>query len=184
MRSAVNMLYASALGRTSLAGEQVHTSQKDERISIFSLVTAVFSNAPDEKLMNIARDVDEIPEVVEQWVEGSVHTLADPRAMGRAYRSLARADEYIGNTYRHQYYTLWRYATALMLLGVADASGGKGIHTRILPRNAGRKCRRQKNKKQSVIQCFHALLPQCSSPRRPSARKYPGHHHAPCGARS
>jgi replication factor C large subunit len=133
MRSAVNMLYASALGRTSLTGEQVHTSQKDSRVSIFSLVTAVFSNVPDEKLMSIARDVDEIPEVVEQWVEGSVHTLADPRAMGRAYSSLARADEYIGNTYRRQYHTLWRYATALMLLGVADASGGKGIHTRILP---------------------------------------------------
>ncbi|MFY9800934.1 MAG: replication factor C large subunit, partial [Methanoregula sp.] len=30
-------------------------------------------------------------------------------------------------------HTLWRYATALMLLGVADAAGGKGIHTRIMP---------------------------------------------------
>ncbi len=31
--------------------------------------------------------------------------------------------EYLGYTYRRQYYTLWRYATALMLLGVADATG-------------------------------------------------------------
>lgn len=161
MRSAVNMLYASALGRTSLAGEQVHTSQKDERISIFSLVTAVFSNAPDEKLMNIARDVDEIPEVVEQWVEGSVHTLADPRAMGRAYSSLARADEYIGNTYRRQYHTLWRYATALMLLGVADASGGKGIHTRILPPERWQKmstAKKQKAIRNAVLSRFASSM--------------------------
>ena len=28
---------------------------------------------------------------------------------------------------------LWRYATAVMLLGFADAAAGKGIHTRIMP---------------------------------------------------
>jgi len=133
MRSAVNMLYASAIGRQSLAGEDVHTSQKDERVSIFSLVTAVFGRATDEELMRLSRDVDEFPEDIEQWVEGSIHTITDPAALGRAYRSLSRADEYSGYTYRRQYYTLWRYATAVLLLGVADASGGKGIHSRILP---------------------------------------------------
>jgi len=133
LRSAVNMLYASAIGRNSLAGEEVHTSQKDERISIFSLVTAVFSKASDEELMRIAREVDDTPEVVEQWVEGSVHILADLNAEVQAYRSLARADEYLGYTFRRQYHTLWRYATAMMILGMADVSGGKGIHTRILP---------------------------------------------------
>jgi replication factor C large subunit len=111
--------------------------------------------------MNIARDVDEIPEVVEQWVEGSVHTLADPRAMGRAYSSLARADEYIGNTYRRQYHTLWRYATALMLLGVADASGGKGIHTRILPPERWQKmstAKKQKAIRNAVLSRFASSM--------------------------
>src|SRR5512137_1282069 len=51
----------------------------------------------------------------------------------RAYRYLSRADEYLGYTYRRQYHTLWRYATAIMLLGVADAAEGKGIHARIMP---------------------------------------------------
>jgi replication factor C large subunit len=161
MRSAVNMLYASALGRTSLADEQVHTSQKDERVSIFSLVTAVFSRASDEELVKTAREVDEIPEKVEQWIEGSVHTLTDPRAIGQAYRSLARADEYIGNTYRRQYHTLWRYATALMLLGVADASGGKGIHTRILPPERWQKmsiAKKQKAIRNLVLSRFAASM--------------------------
>ena len=102
VRSAVNMLYASAIGRTSLPGEQVHTSQKDERVSIFSLVTAVFGKATDEELMETARNVDDTPEDIVQWVEGSVHTLTDLDAVRRAYRSLARADEYIGYTYRRQ----------------------------------------------------------------------------------
>ena len=161
MRSAVNMLYASALGRTSLVDEQVHTSQKDERVSIFSLVTAVFSRASDEELVKTAREVDEIPEKVEQWIEGSVHTLTDPRAMIQAYRSLARADEYIGNTYRRQYHTLWRYATALMLLGVADASGGKGIHTRILPPERWQKmsiAKKQKAIRNLVLSRFAASM--------------------------
>jgi len=167
VRSAVNMLYASAIGRTSLTGEQVHTSQKDERVSIFSLVTAVFGKATDEELMKTARDVDDTPEDIVQWVEGSVHTLTDPDAVRRAYCSLARADEYIGYTYRRQYYTLWRYATAVMILGVAEASGGKGIHTRILPPERWQKmstAKKQKAIRASVLSRLAATmqLPQAT----------------------
>jgi replication factor C large subunit len=133
IRSAVNMLYASAIGRDRLDDEQVHTSQKDERVSIFSLISALFGKTPDEELMRLSYDVDDTPETIEQWVEGSVHLITDMPAQERAYRHLSRADEYLGYTYRRQYHTLWRYATAVMLLGVADAAGGKGIHTRIMP---------------------------------------------------
>jgi replication factor C large subunit len=133
VRSAVNMLYAAAIGRKTLGDDQVHTSQKDERVSIFSLITALFGKTTDEELMRLSYDVDDTPETIAQWVEGSVHQIADPNRVAQAYRCLSRADEYLGYTYRRQYYTLWRYATALMLLGVADAAGGKGIHARILP---------------------------------------------------
>jgi replication factor C large subunit len=83
--------------------------------------------------MRLSYDLDDTPETVEQWVEGNMHLLSSPSAVAKGYRSLSRADEYLGYTYRRQYHTLWRYATALMLLGVADAAGGKGIHTRIMP---------------------------------------------------
>jgi len=167
LRSAVNMLYASAIGRSSLAGEDVHTSQKDERVSIFSLVTAVFGKATDEELIRISRDVDDTPEDIEQWVEGNVHTLADPAALSRAYHSLARADEYLGLTYRRQYHTLWRYATAVMLLGVADAAGGKGIHARIQPPERWQKmsgAKKQKAIRASVLSRLSAAmqLPQAT----------------------
>jgi replication factor C large subunit len=133
IRSAVNMLYASAIGRDRLEDLQVHTSQKDERVSIFSLITAIFHTTPDDELMRLSYDVDDTPETIEQWIDGNVHLLPTPSAVAEGYRHLSRADEYLGYTYRRQYYTLWRYATAVMLLGVADAAGGKGIHTRIMP---------------------------------------------------
>jgi replication factor C large subunit len=133
IRSAVNMLYASAIGRTSLEDSGVHTSQKDERVSIFSLISALFGKSTDSELLRLSYDVNDTPETIEQWVEGSVHFLPDAKAIALAYRHLARADEYLGYTYRRQYHTLWRYATAIMLLGTADAAGGKGIHARIMP---------------------------------------------------
>jgi replication factor C large subunit len=133
MRSAVNMLYASAIGRDRLEDLQVHTSQKDERVSIFSLISAIFHTTTDAELMQLSYNVDDTPETIEQWVEGNVHLLPTPSAVASGYRALSRADEYLGYTYRRQYHTLWRYATAVMLLGVADAAGGKGIHTRIMP---------------------------------------------------
>jgi len=133
IRSAVNMLYASAIGRTTLSDDQVHTSQKDERASVFTLITALFGKTTDEELMRLSWEVDDTPETIEQWVEGSVHLIPDNSGAGRAYRCLSRADEYLGYTYRRQYHTLWRYATAIMLLGVADAAGAKGLHSRIMP---------------------------------------------------
>ena len=133
IRSAVNMLYASAIGRDTLGDDQIHTSQKDERVSIFTLITALFGKTPDEDLMRLSWEVDDTPETIEQWVEGSVHLIPDLSNMEMAYRYLSRADEYLGYTYRRQYHTLWRYATAIMLLGVADAAGAKGLHSRIMP---------------------------------------------------
>jgi replication factor C large subunit len=127
------MLYASAIGRSALSDDQVHTSQKDERASVFTLITALFGKTTDGELMRLSREVDDTPETIEQWVEGSVHLIPDYSGAGRAYRCLSRADEYLGYTYRRQYHTLWRYATAIMLLGVADAAGAQGLHSRIMP---------------------------------------------------
>jgi replication factor C large subunit len=133
IRSAVNILYASAIGRDTLEDDGIHTSQKDERVSIFTLITALFQKTPDAELMRLSREVEDTPDTIEQWVEGSVHLIPDISRTELAYRYLSRADEYLGYTYRRQYHTLWRYATAIMLLGVADAAGGKGLHTRITP---------------------------------------------------
>ncbi len=147
VRSAVNILYAAAIGRQRLDDTQVHTSQKDERISIFSLISAMASKARDEDLLRLSREVDDSPETIEQWIEGNINLLVGDTALRGAYRHLARADEYLGYTYRRQYHTLWRYANAVMLLGVADMAAGEGVHTRIMPPARWRKMASAKKQK-------------------------------------
>jgi replication factor C large subunit len=172
IRSAVNMLYASAIGRTTLDGDQVHTSQKDERVSIFSLIMALFGKTPDTELMRLSREVDDTPETIEQWVEGSVHLISDPAGTELAYRYLSRADEYLGNTYRRQYHTLWRYATAIMLLGVADAAGGKGIHTRIMPPERWQKMSTAKKQKSIRVSTLNKVAGMMHMPQNTLREQY------------
>lgn len=174
IRSAVNMLYASAIGRDELDDSQVHTSQKDERVSIFALITALFARTRDEDLMRLSYDVDDTPETIGQWVEGSLRQIPDPSAQARAYASLARADEYLGNTYRRQYHTLWRYATALMLLGVADAAGGKGIHARIMPPERWQKMATAKKQKVIRLAALNKVAAEMHIPQSTLREEYLG----------
>lgn len=174
IRSAVNMLYASAIGRTTLDDDQVHTSQKDERVSIFTLITALFGRTPDEELMRLSREVDDTPETIEQWVEGSVHLIPDNSGTELAYRYLSRADEYLGYTYRRQYHTLWRYATAIMLLGVADATGGKGLHARIMPPERWQKMSTAKKQKSIRISTLNKVAGMMHIPQNTLREHYLG----------
>jgi len=174
IRSAVNMLYASAIGRTTLGDDQVHTSQKDERVSIFTLITALFGRTPDEELMRLSWEVDDTPETIEQWVEGSVHLIPDAAGTELAYRYLSRADEYLGNTYRRQYHTLWRYATAIMLLGVADAAGGKGLHARIMPPERWQKMSTAKKQKSIRVSTLNKVAGMMHMPQNTLREQYLG----------
>ena len=147
MRAAVNMLYAAAIGKEHLATGDVHTSAKDQRSTIFELVGAVFSGRRDADLLRMAVEVEDTPDTIEQWLEGSIDQMPDHASRTKGYACLARADEYIGRPYRRQYYTLWRYANAVMLLGVADAAGGHGIHGRIMPPSRWQKMGASKKQK-------------------------------------
>ncbi|WP_165074835.1 replication factor C large subunit [Methanogenium sp. MK-MG] len=133
MRSAINSLQAAAIGTDHVGSHDVHTSQKDERTSIFELITAIHSGADDDRLLRYAREVDDTPDTIEQWIGESVTAVKGTGEKAYAYRTLAAADRFIGRTYRRQYYTLWKYASALMVMGPAEAAGGKGIHARIMP---------------------------------------------------
>jgi replication factor C large subunit len=172
IRSAVNMLYASAIGRDTINDAQVHTSQKDERVSIFSLISALFAKTSDEELLRLSYDVDDTPETIEQWVEGNLGQISDPTAVARAYQHLSRADEYLGNTYRRQYHTLWRYATAVMLLGVADAAGGKGIHARIMPPERWQKMSTAKKQKAIRITLLNKIAGSMHIPQSTLREEY------------
>lgn len=172
VRSAVNMLYASAIGREKIDDSQVHTSQKDERASVFTLISAIFSKIPDEDLMRLSREVEDTPESIEQWIEGNLFLMNDPVAFSQAYRCLARADEYLGWTYRRQYHTLWRYASAIMLLGVADAAGGKGVHARIMSPERWQKMAGARKQKSIRIALLNKLAGAMHIPQNTLREKY------------
>ncbi len=131
MRAAITMLQAAAIGRQALVEADLSSSKKDRRSTVFDLVAAIFGKTGGEDLMKISYEVDETPDTLAQWIEANIGQISEGNRVSRAYQYLARSDEYIGLTYRHQYYTLWRYATLLMVLGVSEAAGGSGIHTRI-----------------------------------------------------
>jgi replication factor C large subunit len=155
------MLYAAAVGRTNLEMQDINSSQKDERSTIFQLITSIFSGRRDDDLIAQSADVGDTPDVVLQWVEGNLPTLGDHRLVDQAYHCLARADEYIGLTYRRQFYTLWRYANAVMLLGVADAAGGRGVHARLGPPPRWKRMgssRRQKEVRGGLLRKISARL--------------------------
>lgn len=147
MRAAVNMLYAAAIGRDRLLASDIHTSTKDERSTIFELVGAVFASRKDSDLLRMVMEVEDTPDTVEQWLEGNMDHVPDLPSRTRGYAYLARADEYIGRTYQRQYYTLWRYANAVMLLGVAEAAGGRGVRGRIMPPSRWQKMGASKKQK-------------------------------------
>ncbi|HUH79283.1 MAG TPA: replication factor C large subunit [Methanoregula sp.] len=174
VRSAVNMLYASAIGRDRIDDAQVHTSQKDERVSIFSLISATFAKTTDRELMRLSREVEDTPETVEQWLEGSIPLLRDAASMAAAYRNLARADEYLGYTYRRQYHTLWRYAGAIMLLGTADAAGGAGIHARIMPPERWQKMAAARKQKAIRVALLNKVAGMMNIPQNTLREEYLG----------
>jgi len=155
MRSAINMLYASAIGREDVEEADVHTAQKDERATMFDLIAAIFSGKPDADLIRLNRAVEDTPDTAVQWIEGNLHVLKDPDRAARAYAAVSRADEWIGLTYRRQYYALWKYASAMMIIGVKEAAGGAGIHERIMPPARWKRmggARKQKAVRTSVMQ--------------------------------
>ena len=154
LRSAINSIQAAAIGAAHVGSGDVHTSQKDERTSIFELIKAIHSGADDDTLLRYAREVDGTPDTIEQWIEESMATVTGTEEKAYAYQTLATADRFIGRTYRRQYYTLWKYASALMVMGSAEAAGGKGIHARIMPPGRWRKMgtgRKQKTLRNGIM---------------------------------
>ncbi len=157
IRSAVTMLYAATIGRTGLQEDELSTSRKDNRSTIFDLVAATLHQKPIRPLTDIAFEVDETPDTELQWIEGNLLLMKDQAAICKAYQAISRSDEYLGRTFRNQYYTLWRYATANMLLGVNDAVSGPGGYMKIMPPQRWRRMSTAKRQKSARGQLLSRL---------------------------
>jgi replication factor C large subunit len=156
LRSAINMLHAASAGDNVGAGA-VATSSKDERSTIFDLVSAAFKEKDDKKLMAVSFEIPDTPDATEQWLEDNLPSIKDPADMALGYRYISKADEFLGDTFRRQYYTLWRYAGAVMLIGTAVASKGEGVSGRISPPSRWGKMYRAKKQKALRNSLFRTL---------------------------
>ena len=154
LRASINMLQGASSGRDRVSGADVVSSPKDDRVSIFDLILSLFKGREDAALLAEAQAADEPPDTVLQWIEGNLVHLPDPGSMALAYRWVSRADEYLGLTLRRQYYSLWRYANAVMLLGSSLAAGGRGVRARLMPPARWRRIsgyRRQRAIRESLL---------------------------------
>ncbi|MDR0439341.1 MAG: replication factor C large subunit [Methanocalculaceae archaeon] len=154
MRSAVNMLFASTTGKTSIVSNDINISQKDERASIFDLVAGVYAGASEKKIQKYSHECEEKPDTVMQWIEEFASTITNQNQRRGAYTALSRADVYLGRTMRRQYYALWRYATSMMTSGVAKEFVGARFHHKIMPPTRWRRmgtAKKQKNARRTLV---------------------------------
>jgi replication factor C large subunit len=155
IRSAVTMLYASAIGRDEIGKDDVSISAKDNRASIFDLVAATLGYRQGPSLLEMGMSVDETPDAILQWIESNLGVLPDKNKNSQAYGALSRADMYLGYTFKNQYYTLWRYASAMMLLGVHDVMKGRPSgYAKIMPPSRWRQmsvAKRQKLMREQLL---------------------------------
>ena len=186
IRAAVNMLHAAAVGKEEVTGEDISTSRKDERSTIFELVAGLYRSADDQELMRMAREVPDTPDTIIQWIAGNIDRIPDPEARARAFRVLSRADEFLGRTLRRQYYLLWRYASALMVIGAASAARG-GSCGRIQPPSHWKKM--SASRKQGIVRrsVMQKLSEQMHIPHQPLRKDFMGPitllvEHDPAGA--
>ena len=131
LRAAVTMLYAAAVGMDHLDEDMIASSQKDERSTIFDLISALFQRTSDQDLLRKSYELSDTPDTIVQWVQANIDHLDDVPSIAAADSYLAESDLFIGRTLRRQYYTMWRYATAIMLIGTASVANGRGLHARI-----------------------------------------------------
>lgn len=167
VRSAITMLYASAIGKDTVGEDDVSISAKDSRASIFDLVAATLGYRQVSSLLDISMSVDETPDTILQWIEENLGVLPDRKKTAKAYAALSRADMYLGYTFLNQYYTLWRYATAIMLYGVHDVMKGRTSgYAKIMPPSRWRLmsgAKKQKNMRERILTEFGTSMHMSSA---------------------
>ncbi|MDG6244052.1 MAG: replication factor C large subunit [Methanolobus sp.] len=146
-RSAVNDLQAVSLGRTEIGIEDISTSQRDNKESIFKVIGRIFHGKDVASALEATYGLDETPEDLIHWVDENLpyqYTGKGEEALTddiiSAYSYLSRADRFLGRVRRRQNYRMWRYAGMLMTGGtVVSKSRVRGGFVKFQPPSLWRK---------------------------------------------
>ncbi|UGV40778.1 replication factor C large subunit [Methanococcoides orientis] len=122
LRSAVKDLQAVALGRDEIYIEDIATSERDTKESIFKALGKIFKSTDPKSALQATYGLDETPENLIHWIDenlplqyGTQEGTEEDIITG--YRYLSKADRYLGRVRKRQSYRLWRYASVLMTCG-------------------------------------------------------------------
>jgi replication factor C large subunit len=122
MRSAVKDLQAVAMGRDEIYIEDIATSERDTKESIFKVMAKIFKSTDPKSALQATYGLDETPENLIHWIDenlplqyGAQEGTEEDVITG--YRHLSKADRYLGRVRKRQSYRLWRYASVLMTCG-------------------------------------------------------------------
>lgn len=160
-RSAVNDLQAVALGRTEIEIEDISTSERDNKESIFKVVGRIFKGDDVSSAIDATYNLDETPEDLIHWVCENLpyqytgkgeDALTDDIVRGYSY--LSRSDRFLGRVRRRQNYRMWRYAGMLMTGGtVVSKTRVRGGFVKYQPPSLWRKMgqmRARKNMRNNI----------------------------------
>ncbi|WP_340818692.1 replication factor C large subunit [Methanolobus sp. WCC4] len=160
-RSAVNDLQAVSMGRTEIDVDDISTSDRDTKESIFKVVGRIFKGKDVSSALEATYGLDETPEDLIHWIgENLPHqytgkgeeALTDDIVSG--YSHLSRADRFLGRVRRRQNYRMWRYAGMLMTGGtVVSKTRVRGGFVKYQPPSLWRKMgqmRARKNMRNNI----------------------------------
>lgn len=142
VRAAVNDLQAvGSHGDETITVEDLPTQTRDREENIFPFMDAVLKEDNPLEAKKKARQVDETPDTLFQWIEDNIVQEYSPEELSTAYTALSRADKWLGRVYSSDHnYKYWRYANDQMTAGVAASRNGyHGGWTRWSPPSLWRK---------------------------------------------
>ena len=128
MRSAVNDLQAVSMGRDEINIEDIATSPRDTKESIFKVLGNIFKGTDAQKALEATYGLDESPEDLVHWIDENLPDQYDTAGNGgvdvdvsNGFEYLSHADMYLGRVKKRQNYRMWRYAGVLMTCGAVVA---------------------------------------------------------------
>lgn len=133
MRSAVNDLQAVSMGRSEINIEDIATSPRDTKESIFKVLAKIFKGTEPKKALEATYGLDESPEDLVHWIDenlpgqygggggGKIKIDGVDTDVSNGFEYLSHADRYLGRVKKRQNYRMWRYAGVLMTCGAVVA---------------------------------------------------------------
>ncbi len=146
-RSAVNDLQAVAMGREEIHLEDISTSSRDNKESIFKVIGRIFKGKDIPSALEATYNLDETPEDLIHWIDENLPYQYTGKGeepltgdISGAYSYLSRSDRFLGRVRRRQNYRMWRYAGMLMTGGtVVSKSRSRGGFVKYQPPSLWRK---------------------------------------------